>query len=187
MCYVPTAQRVGSPIEGCMLFEGNSFLSLGIADLVTASVGWDDPFAEEPRQSITMKTNATYFAPDHLTCFPTPEPTAAPNSPTTMPSTAPTLAPTTLAPTQVPTTLAPTVAPADLSLWLWLPLAGIIATVIASILGLILGTQFISADGVPADTDESDTDRQLPIDLEDVSKGNRGGDRNLRSDEWWYM
>lgn len=170
-----TAQRVGSPIEGCMLFEGTDFSLLGIADLITASVLWDDPLGEEPRQSITMSTNKTHFPPDHLTCFPTPEPSAAPSGPTVGPSPQPSKVPTTppskvptTPPTQAPTAaLAPTDAPGDDS-GLWLLLAGIIAAVLSTVVGLILGITFASGDKVFPDTDGDD------------AEGER--DRNLQSD-----
>ena len=75
------AQRLGSPIEGCMLFEDTNFLSLGIRDATTASVSWEDPEGEEPTQRITFTSDRTYYPDDYVTCFPVPptvEPTMSP-------------------------------------------------------------------------------------------------------------
>lgn len=131
-------QNLGSPIEGCMLFSGQSFLTMGIVNGVTSSVSWEDPLAVEPTQSITMTTDLTHFD-GMATCIPTEQPTQSP-------TTAPVL-------TNEPTTrvtLAPTDAPDSLG-----PIASIIVAGTAVVIGTI-GAVGSSLKLFDDDCDDSD-------------------------------
>lgn len=121
-----------------MLFENQSFLSLGIADLVKGSVSWEDPEGEEPTQSITFRTNSTYFPPDYVKCFPTPAPSAAPTTVTEPPTQSPSNSPS--------VTVTP--ASADLGglLAIILGVVAAIGTAIAGVVGFMILDDLDSSD-----------------------------------------
>jgi len=120
--------------------------------MVASSVSWEDPFAEEPTQSITMTTDSTHFPPNYVTCFPTPVPSAEPTTVTDMPSQMPSIAPTTMAPTVSPTTVAPTPAPQEGDLGLFLLIGGVIGTAAAAVAGFFL----LAGSSESYDDDEHD-------------------------------